>query len=231
MITRIKGKNITNFYSVKANKTIKVINDNEPKTIYTARPELIKEAKVEWLEICSFEGDMSYDEVGSYYFGLGSKTIHISEDEKVNVNKVIFRADLNEKHVFTNKVIDEMDDCESKFSSEMIFNNELSDFNAAMINSNDTMLTYCKLHKLFPEDTDCIELFKLVYPGETYEIVDGVMKKKEEVYKYEFSGWATGADIATVPASYASKICALESKAEALADITFVNGNTITTLE
>lgn len=224
MTTVIKGKNITNFYSVKANKTTKVINDNEPKTIYTARPELIKGAKVEWLEICSFEGDMSYDEVSSYYFGLGSRTIHISEEEKVNVDKVIFRADLNEKHVFTNKVINEVDDYESKFSSEMIFNDELSGFNAAMINSNDTMLAYCKLHHLPPEGTDCIELFKLVYPDETYEIVDGVMKKKE-TSKYEFSEWATvKSDLATTSTSFTNKICALESS---VATITCSNGNTI----
>ena len=47
MITRIKGKNITNFYSVKDNKTTKAVDNNELKTIYTARPELVKEAKVE----------------------------------------------------------------------------------------------------------------------------------------------------------------------------------------
>lgn len=225
MITRIKGKDITNFYSVKTNKTSKAVSDNELKTIYTARPEIVKEAKVEWKEICNFEGEMSYDETYNYFFISSSKTIHISEDEKVNVDKVVFRADLNEKHAFTDKVLCELDDPESKFDAEMLFNEELADFNEAMINSNDAMLAYCKLHKLLPEGTDCIELFKLVYPGETYEIVDGVMKKKE-TSKYEFSEWAIDESaLATISPSYSSKICALESS---VATITCLNGDTIT---
>lgn len=227
MITRIKGKDITNFYSVKTNKTTKTVSDNELKTIYTARPELVKEAKVEWKEICSFEGEMSYDETYNYYFTLSSKTIHISEDEKVNVDKVVFRADLNEKHAFTDKVLCELDDPESKFDAEMLFNEELADFNEAMINSNDAMLAYCKLHKLLPEGTDCIELFKLVYPGETYEIVDGKMKKKD---KYVFTGYADKitaleSTIATVNVGNT-----LSSKADATTCVKFVNGSTITTL-
>ena len=182
MITRIKGKDITNFYSVKTNKTTKAVSDNELKTIYTAKPELVKEAKVEWKEICNFEGEMSYDETYNYYFALSRKTIHISEDEQVNVDKVVFRADLNEKHAFTDKVLCELDDPDSKLSAEILFNEELANFNEAMIKSNDAMLAYCKLHKLFPEDTDCIELFKLVYPGETYQIIDGMMKKYDSSY-------------------------------------------------
>lgn len=218
MITRIKGKDITNFYSVKANKTTKAVSDNELKTIYTARPELVKEAKVEWKEICNFEGEMSYDEVYNYYFNLSSKTIHISEDEKVNVDKVVFRADLNEKHAFTDKVLCELDDPKSKFDAEMLFNEELADFNETMINSNDAMLAYCTLHKLFTRDTDCIELFKLVYPGETYEIVDGKMKKKETC-KYQFNGWVTDSTataIAVTPSLYSDRICALESSVGSL---------------
>lgn len=218
MITRIKGKDITNFYSVKTNKTTKAVSDNELKTIYTARPELVKEAKVEWKEICNFEGEMSYDETYNYYFTLSSKTIHISEDEKVNVDEVAFRADLNEKHAFTDKVLCELDDPESKLKAEILFETELSCFNAAMINSNDAMLTYCKLHKLLPEGTDCIELFKLVYPGETYEIVDGEMKKKETC-KYRFNGWVTDSTataIAATPSLYSDRICALESSVGSL---------------
>lgn len=215
MTTVIKGKNITNFYSVTANKTTKAVSDNELKTIYTARPKLIKEAKVEWEEICSFEGDMHYDE-NNNFFALGNKTIHISEDEKVHVNKTIFRADLNEKHAFTDKIIDEQDDEKSKSDAEAILKEELANFNEVMINSNDAMLAYCKLHKLDPRDTDCIELFKLIYPGETYAIVDGVMKKKEEVYKYEFNGWATNTTPNLTVTSFTDKICALESSVGSL---------------
>lgn len=216
MITRIKGKNITNFYSVKDNKKMRAVNDNELKSIYTAKPELVKEPKVEWEEICNFEGDLHYN--NSWAFG---GHINISEDDEVRVDKTIFRADLNEKHAFTNKILKEQDDEKSKSDAESIFKEELADFNEIMINSNDAMLAYCKLHKLDPRDTDCIELFKLVYPGEAYEIVDGKMKKKD---KYVFTG-------------YTDKISALESKiatvdiGSTLAStcITFENGSTIVT--
>lgn len=223
MTTIIKGKNITNFYSVKANKTTKVVNDNEPKTIYTARPELVKEAKVEWEEICNFEGNLHYNDRPGLFL-VGSRYINISEDEEVRIEKDIFRADLNEKHVFTNKVINEMDDYESKLSSEMIFNNELAGFNAAMINSNDAMLTYCKLHKLFPEDTDCIELFKLVYPGETYEIVDGVMKKKD---KYEFSRLLANVSALEYAGTTISD-CISSACSDIHTKVTCINGDAIT---
>lgn len=220
MITRIKGKNITNFYSVKANKTIKTVDD-EQTTIYTSRLELIKESKVEWQEMFNFEGDLHYSDAP--YWGI-CKYIHISEDERVRIENTKFRADLNEKHAFIDKVICELDNYESKSNAETIFNEELENFNKAMINSNDTMLAYCKLHHLPPEGTDCIELFKLVYPGETYEIVDGVMKKKE-TSKYEFSKWATvKSDLATTSTSFTNKICALEPS---VATITCSNGNTI----
>lgn len=221
MITRIKGKNITNFYSVQANKTIKTVDD-EQTTIYTSRPELIKESKVEWQEMFNFEGDLHYSDAP--YWGI-CKYIHISEDERVRIEDTKFRADLNEKHAFIDKVICELDNYESKSNAETIFNEELENFNKAMINSNDTMLAYCKLHHLPPEGTDCIELFKLIYPGETYEIVDGKMKKKE-ISKYEVSGWAIDESaLATISPSYSSKICALESS---VATITCLNGDAIT---
>ena len=41
-------------------------------------------------------------------------------------------------------------------------------------------MSYCNLHKLSYEDTNCIELFKLVFPDEEYVIENGVMKVKEK---------------------------------------------------
>lgn len=218
MITRIKGKNITNFYSVKDNKTTKAVDNNELKTIYTARPELVKEAKVEWEDICKFEGNLHYNDRPGLFL-VGSKYINISEDEEVRIEKAIFRADLNENHAFTNKVFDEQDDEKSKSDAEAILKEELANFNETMIESDDAMLAYCKLHKLDPRDTDCFELFKLVYPGETYEIIDGVMKKYD--YSYIQAIKADYMDYGSV-ATISEDISALESK------VTCVNGSTIT---
>ena len=54
----------------------------------------------------------------------------------------------------------------------------MAGFNEQMTESNEQMSAYCKLHKLDPRDTDCEELFKIVYPNKEYEIVDGKMKEK-----------------------------------------------------
>ena len=80
----------------------------------------------------------------------------------------------------TNKVIKETDI--NKKESEAILIEQIKAFNKMMIESNNQLMAYCNLHKLSYEDTDCIELFKLVFPNKSYEIVDGVMRIKEEIY-------------------------------------------------
>ena len=51
--------------------------------------------------------------------------------------------------------------------------------------TNDTLLSYCEIHNLKPEDTDCIKLFKLAYNHGNYEIVNGIMREKK---KYSIEG-------------------------------------------
>lgn len=60
--------------------------------------------------------------------------------------------------------------------SERKLSNHIKEFNKMMIESNDKLKAYCDLHKLSYEDTDCIELFKLVFPDKLYIIRDGKMK-------------------------------------------------------
>lgn len=50
-------------------------------------------------------------------------------------------------------------------------------------------MSYCDLHKLSYEDTDCIELFKLVFPDEEYVIVDGIMRAKDKPKVYDDYGF------------------------------------------
>lgn len=168
MLTKVKGKIIENTYDVKVN--VKDVGENgEVKFLYLAKPELIKQAEViDWVDICEFSGQPYYNSGFTF-----SKTINISEDEQVCVTKEVFRADLYELHLFTDKVVQELDKYKEK--SELYFKEELANFNEQMIESNERLLSYCKLHKLDPRDTDAIELFKLVYNHSNYKITDGVI--------------------------------------------------------
>lgn len=179
MITRVFGKIIENIYDVD-DKLVQITDENgNKKDVYTGKPAVTKETKVkEWSELCSFQGEVRYNkDLGIYYgmtFNRYSRTLNISEDDEVGVEKEIFRADLNEMHIRTDKVVEELDI--NKEIAERNLSNHIKEFNKMMIESNDKLKAYCDLHKLSYEDTDCIELFKLVFPDKLYIIRDGKMK-------------------------------------------------------
>ena len=179
MITRVFGKKIKNVYGVD-HKWAEVVDENgDKKSVYTDKPELTKETKVTgWSELCSYEGEPRYNsDPLNGFFGINK--INISEDETVRVDKEIFRADLNESHLYTDKIVEEKDI--NKEDAISICESQIKAFNKMMIESNNRLMAYCDLHKLVYEDTDCIELFKLVFPDEEYVIEDGVMKVKSNV--------------------------------------------------
>lgn len=181
MITRIFGKTVRKeHYIDNVQKTLDVSYENNEKIIYTGKPELkFKDVIEDWHELCSFEGAPRYNKDTFIYFGERNE-INISSDETVKIEKEIFRADLNELHMFTNKTI-ELKECDMEHA-ESELEKEIKSFNKTMIESNGKLKAYCDLHKLFYEDTDCIELFKLVFPDDKYVIEDGVMKVKPKLY-------------------------------------------------
>ena len=177
MITRVFGKKIENVYDVIYNTKQVEDNDGNMKTVYTAKPQINKVRKVkEWSELCSYEGEPRYNSGSSIVFGYHD--INISENEAVAIEEEIFRADLNEMHLHTNKVVEEKDI--NKEDALSILEAQIKAFNKMMIESNNKLMSYCNLHKLSYEDTDCIELFKLVFPDDEYVIENGVMKVKEK---------------------------------------------------
>ncbi|MBQ4523540.1 MAG: hypothetical protein IJA10_11405 [Lachnospiraceae bacterium] len=190
MQTKIFGKKIHNHYIIKNNQ--KEIHDEAnycSKWVFTAKPTIKKEVEiVYWSELLSFEGEPRYNKRTNSKtkssnlfdlsnFAFNSKKINLSVDEEVCIDEEIFRADLNELHLHTDKIVEENDgDRDYQMNNyEML----VEDFNEQMILSNDKLNTYCKLHNLTPRCTDCIELFKVVFPDEEYVIEDGVMKIKE----------------------------------------------------
>lgn len=177
MKTKVLGQIITNKYSVD-NKRKEIKDSNgESKIIYEAKPELRKESEIKWAEICGFEGEPRYNSkrlvwnsIASTSIGF-STTISISENEEVSIIEEIFRADLNELHLHTNKILKEID--LNKDEMEIALANEMKSFNKEMIESDEKLKSYCMLHKLNPEETDCMELFNLVYSTDGCFILDG----------------------------------------------------------
>ena len=174
MITRVFGKKIENFYEVLHNWKQVEDDNGEIRTVYTDKPTINKARKVkEWCELCSYEGEPRYNSHNGWAL---YNNINISENETVAIEEEIFRSDLNEMHLHTNKVVEEKDI--NKEDALSILEAQIKAFNKMMIESNNRLMAYCDLHKLSYEDTDCIELFKLVFPDDEYVIENGVMKVK-----------------------------------------------------
>lgn len=160
----IFGENIETTYSVNTN--LKNEKDGSDfKAIYTCKPALVVEPKVtSYDEILSFEGEMRYNKGATdlSLFAVGYyKRINISEEEAVNIKKEVFRADLNELHVYTDKVLHNEEIGKEKAEKSFKYHTRM--FNRQMIESNEKMKLYCDVNNLSYEKTDCLQLFKLVY--------------------------------------------------------------------
>lgn len=86
--------------------------------------------------------------------------INLSEDEEVTVIQKIYRADLHAYMVHTDKVLSEKDI--DKEEAEFKYNKLLAEYNKTMIEDDEELLSYCKVHHLKPEETDYDELAKIV---------------------------------------------------------------------
>ena len=173
MRTKIKGRNIRTEYSVEKNykeeqEFGKIIQ------VFTEQPQLLQKSEiVSYPEL--FDIDILCDTVSmlSYKFA-------ISEDEILSVDNMIFRADLNELHIFTYKVCNEEEI--NKKESEAEYKKLIAAFNKQMIISNKRMMDYCDVNKLSYEDTDCTQLFRVIYPNSKYQIKNGVMMVMDANY-------------------------------------------------
>lgn len=190
MKTVVFGKRIEKIYTID-NKTVTfTLRNGEIKTIYNDKPRMrCKEKLIEWVELLRYKGSPKYN-------SCGYRSFNISENEEVHTDEEIFRADLNESHLLTDKIVSETNNKE-KVEQELA--QHIRQFNKAMIESNDKMLSYCEIHKLSLEETDCVELFQLLYPGHSYQITDGKMlaicrndvskAKSSSVANYDDDDW------------------------------------------
>ena len=177
MKTIIQGKNLRTTYGVNFNQEAIKNDKNENTIVYTDKPELTRNKEIiNWETIAECDEKIDYNTTISTYFSLGLSaysvcSINMSEDETVRIIESITRVDLNAYVLHTDKVLSE--EIVDKELSESLLESELKLFNKVMIESNDRLLAYCKLHKLILENTDVYELFKVVYPNQTYKIEDG----------------------------------------------------------
>lgn len=171
--TIVLGKHIEKKYNVDNKQKMITDTKGDSIVVFTGKPELnVTTTVIRNTEICKFKGYPQYDQCSVPYDRMiCSNFLHISEDQRVAAERVVFRADLNEYHVYTDHVISttEVDLKEA----EKDYKRLVRDFNRSMICSNDKLKSYCDIHNLNYEDTDCLELFKIVYDHNNYEIKDG----------------------------------------------------------
>ena len=177
MKTIVFGQKIVNHYKVEINQQ-KIKTERGEATVYTDKPRLVVTPEIkEWVEICSFSGEPKYNS-GRSTMSRYLSCLNIAENETITVLEEIFRADLNQMHLRTDKIIEEINKNEEKAKS--ILTKHIEAFNIIMITSNEKLKSYCDIHNLSYKDTDAIDLFTIVFPNEQYEIINGTMKVKEK---------------------------------------------------
>lgn len=147
MKTHVMGKKIKRTYKVCVGK------DDEGK--YVLKPFITTDdIEIKWEEILVYE---TAPQSRSGY--CSGKYINLSEDEEVEVEKEVFRADLGEWYQYTSKELEEKDN-RKKIEKEL--EKEIAAYNKYMIENNKKAKAYCDLHKLDYSETDYGELLDLI---------------------------------------------------------------------
>lgn len=155
MKTHVMGKKIKRTYKVVTCK------DGDK---YSKKPFMIvDDTEVKWEEILVYE---TAPQSRSEYY---RKYINLSEDEEVDVDKEVFRADLGEWYQYVNKKLEEKDN-RKKIEKEL--EKERAAYNKYMIENNKKAKAYCDLHKLDYSETDYEELLDLIEPEKPKTIMD-----------------------------------------------------------
>lgn len=157
----IQGRHVENVWEVNCDRDEKTGKlKKKPHIRFDARfkyETLQRQTGEEFI----IDGEIGKSDGCSAWFTLLPKhEINISEDEKVTVIEKIYRADLHAYMVHTDKVLSEKDI--DKEEAEFKYNKLLAEYNKTMIEDDEELLSYCKVHHLKPEETDYDELAKIV---------------------------------------------------------------------
>lgn len=205
--TIVFGKHIEKKYNVNNKQKMITDQNGDSIVVFTGKPELnVSTTVVRNSEICVYKGQPQFNQSCNAFYGwmTPNHCLYISEDQQVTAERTIFRADLNEYHVYTDHVMSttEVDLKEA----EKDYKRLMREFNHSMICSNDKLKSYCDVHNLKYEDTDCLELFKIVYTHSYYEIKDGKLLElkyttcstSDIAYSYEQPTYSLASGIANV---------------------------------
>lgn len=191
MKTIIFGKNIEEIYEVVPNYTEVKQGDGTFKKVFQEKPVLKKKFnEISPIPIVTYDGEFETNRgsgSAAFFYPAYVGSININEAEVVNVEKVIFRADIQERHVFTDKVMNK--EVFNKEEAEQEHAALMREFNSQMIESNDRLKAYCNVNKLNPEETDVTELWKVVFGDVPYIINDG--KITEKIYGFYIASGST----------------------------------------
>jgi len=178
MVTRVMGKVTETYWSIEGNYKEEICKDGDVKIKFSSRPKIKKEVVYHNPEeICQYEGDPQSD----FDFNIGHN-IFIN-GEQIGVEKKEFHADLCEWRQFVDKVVKNID--HNKEAVEEDYEHLIKKYNAYVINGDEKLLSYCKLHNLNIEDTDADELKKVVL-GESNQVFT---LKYSDIYTT--NNWAT----------------------------------------
>lgn len=145
MKTIVQGKKISRYFEVWEWKGIDGVPYRRPEVC-----DNYSKQKIEWETILEYEGTPQ-SLYGRFY---------ISETEKVYITDEIFRADLGNWVLHTDKVLSDKSFGKAKAEKELV--EALKEYNKYKIESKDYLKKYCDIHKLSYEDTDYDELLEIV---------------------------------------------------------------------
>ena len=148
MITKVMGRVTDTYWSVEENCHI----DYESKElIFDAKPEIKKNVvDCDPVVICEYDGSpVICCEYGVFIDG-----------EFVAEQKREFHADIPEWRQYVDKVVKNID--HYKESSETRYKTLIRAYNTYVINKDERLLSYCKLHNLDIKETDPDELKKIL---------------------------------------------------------------------
>ena len=174
MRTIIQGKKVRTTYSVVNKAELIREEPGKKRVVFKAKPKLKDETKVVgWETIKEFDEEINLNikKYVDYFLDNRIGEISLSESEIVGVIEKIFRIDLGAYVLHLDKILNE--EIVNELEAKAVLKSQLMLYNKTMIESNERLAAYCKINKLNPEETDVNDLFKIVYPDNSYSIVDG----------------------------------------------------------
>lgn len=162
MITKVIGRVTDTYWSLEENCHI---DNKSGELIFDAKPEIKKDVvDCDSVVICEYDGSpVSSPEYVTYWkYGV------FIDGEFVDEQKREFHADIPEWRQYVDKVVRNVDyDMEE---TKAQYKELIRKYNAYVINGDEKLLAYCKLHNLDIKETDPDEL-KKIFPSKTSDTI------------------------------------------------------------